>query len=86
MSKTSKNFDKDGFRLHRWNPEDIFDLTNNSKYWKKTILEEIKSKGGAVRKRLGNRLRNQLRIIPALEFYIDDSLDYEDNISKLLKE
>ena len=40
MSKTSKNFDKDGFRLHRWNPEDIFDLTNNSKYWKKTILEE----------------------------------------------
>ena len=53
---------------------------------KKTILEEIKSKGGAVRKRLGNLLRNQLRIIPALEFYIDDSLDYEDNISKLLKE
>ena len=38
MSKTSKNFDKDGFRLHRWNPEDIFDLNNNSKYWKKTIL------------------------------------------------
>jgi|TARA_B100001971_G_C18215676_1_gene553651 hypothetical protein len=38
MSKPRKNFDKDGFRLHRWNPEDVFDLTNNPKYWKKTIL------------------------------------------------
>ena len=38
MSKTRKNFERDGFRLHRWNPEDVFDLTNNSKYWKKTLL------------------------------------------------
>jgi ribosome-binding factor A len=59
---------------------------NNDSRLKETILEEIKSKGGAVRKRLGDLLRNQLRIIPTLEFYIDDSLDYEDNISKLLKE
>ena len=58
---------------------------NDDSRLKETILEEIKSKGGAVRKRLGDLLRNQLRIIPTLEFYIDDSLDYEDNISKLLK-
>lgn len=52
---------------------------------KDKILEEIKSKTGAVRKRLGDLVRNQLRIIPALEFFIDDSLDYEDNITELLK-
>lgn len=50
------------------------------------ILEEIKSKTSAVRKRLGDAVKNQLRIIPTLEFYIDDSLDYQENIDKLLKD
>jgi len=53
---------------------------------KNKILEEIKSKGRLVRKKLGDLVRHQLRIIPALEFYIDDSLDYEERISDLLKE
>ena len=52
---------------------------------KNHILDEIKSKSSAVRKRLGNAVKNQLRIVPTLEFYIDDSLDYEDNINRLLK-
>ncbi|MBN4072167.1 30S ribosome-binding factor RbfA [Flavobacteriales bacterium AH-315-E23] len=59
---------------------------NNDSELKNRILEEIIAKGGAVRKRLGDLVRNQLRIVPALEFYIDDSLDYEDHISDLLKE
>ncbi|MBL4578449.1 MAG: 30S ribosome-binding factor RbfA [Flavobacteriales bacterium] len=59
---------------------------NNDPELKEIILEEIKSKSSAVRKRLGNLVKNQLRIVPALEFYIDDSLDYEDHISQLLKE
>jgi len=59
---------------------------NSSAELKNTILEEIKSKSSAVRKRLGNLVKNQLRIVPALEFYIDDSLDYEDRISELLKD
>lgn len=43
MSKPrNKKYYTEGFRLHRWNPEEIFDLTNNSKYWKKTILEKSK--------------------------------------------
>ena len=58
----------------------------NDSELKHKILEEIKSKSSAVRKRLGDIVRNQLRIVPALEYFIDDSLDYEDNISKLLKE
>ncbi|NLF44396.1 MAG: ribosome-binding factor A, partial [Bacteroidales bacterium] len=30
--------------------------------------------------------KNQLRIVPELRFYADDSLDYLENIEKLLKE
>ena len=40
---------------------------------------------GALRGDLGNRLRHQLRIIPELKFFLDDSLDYVENIDKLLK-
>ena len=31
------------------------------------------------------RVRNQLRIIPELRFFIDDSLDYLEKIDELLK-
>ena len=34
---------------------------------------------------LGTRVRNQLRIIPELRFFIDDSLDYIEHIDELLK-
>ena len=39
----------------------------------------------AIRFDLGNRLRHQLRIIPELKFFIDDSLDYLERIDELLK-
>ena len=38
-----------------------------------------------LRYELGTRVRNQLRIIPELRFFIDDSLDYIDHIDELLK-
>ena len=34
---------------------------------------------------LGRRVHNQLRIIPELRFFIDDSLDYIERIDELLK-
>ena len=37
-----------------------------------------------IRYELGNLERHQLRIIPELKFFIDDSLDYIDNIDRLL--
>ncbi len=37
-----------------------------------------------IRHQLGVRVKGQLRIIPELDFYIDDSLDYIENIDKLL--
>jgi len=38
-----------------------------------------------IRNYLGKRIRHQLRNVPELVFYHDDSLDYIDNINKLLK-
>ncbi len=39
-----------------------------------------------IRRELGNRIRNQARIIPELHFYLDDSLYYVDKMEKLFKD
>ncbi len=49
------------------------------------ILQNITANEKAIRYELGQRVRNQLRIIPELRFFIDDSLDYIDRIDELLK-
>lgn len=50
------------------------------------ILNMVKTHTGEIRKQLGLRIKNQLRQVPQLQFFIDDSLDYIENIEKLLKE
>lgn len=49
------------------------------------ILKNIKNNASQVRYELGTRVRNQLRVIPELRFFIDDSLDYLERIDELLK-
>ena len=49
------------------------------------ILEFVREHISKIRFELGQKIRNQLRLIPELAFYIDDSYDYIDNIEKLLK-
>ena len=48
------------------------------------ILENINNNAREVRFELGTRVRHQLRIIPELKFFRDDSLDYIDHIDELL--
>lgn len=50
------------------------------------ILSDIQFNSKQLRGELGRRVGKSLRVIPELEFYIDDSLDYIDNINKLLHE
>lgn len=52
---------------------------------KKLLLDEIKKKNKEIRLKLGNKIAKVVRIIPELVFYLDDSLDYIENIEKLLK-
>lgn len=49
------------------------------------ILENIRSNEKTIRYELGRHVRNQLRIIPELRFFLDDSLDYMEHIDELLK-
>ena len=49
------------------------------------IVEMLNKNSKSIRFELGNRVRHQLRIIPELRFYLDDSLDYIENIDNLLK-
>jgi len=53
---------------------------------KSSLLNDINAHRKAIRLQLGNRIHNQVRQIPDLEFFIDDSLDYIENIERLLKE
>ncbi len=53
---------------------------------KKEVLLNIRDMGQNIRRLLGNRVRHSLRIVPGLEFFIDDSLDYAERIDDLLKE
>ncbi len=48
------------------------------------LLNNIKGNEKSIRYELGRRVHNQLRIIPELRFFLDDSLDYIDHIDELL--
>ena len=49
------------------------------------ILKNINANEKTIRFDLGKKVRNQLRIIPDLRFFLDDSLDYLEHIDELLK-
>ncbi|MBQ1168113.1 MAG: 30S ribosome-binding factor RbfA [Bacteroidales bacterium] len=50
-----------------------------------TVMEIIGDQTRALRGELGRRVGKQLRIVPELQFYLDDSLDYVEHIEELLK-
>lgn len=49
------------------------------------IVKNINDNMKSIRFELGTRVRHQLRIIPELKFFVDDSLDYVERIDELLK-
>lgn len=52
---------------------------------RKEIVKNINDNMKSIRYELGTRVRHQLRIIPELKFFVDDSLDYAERIDELLK-
>lgn len=51
---------------------------------KNGLLKHIQKHGKEIRFNLGKRIGKQIRVVPELVFYLDDSLDYIENIEKLL--
>ena len=58
----------------------IFNAENNEE-----VMKTIKKNTKDIRYRLAQKIKNHLRSIPQLVFFIDDSLDYLENIENLLK-
>ncbi len=48
------------------------------------MLDLINLKKGEVRRQLGNRIGKQVRIVPELIFYLDDSADHAARIDEIL--
>ena len=49
-------------------------------------LKKIQERSWEIKKELTARVRHQLRSMPLLTFYIDDTLDYVDKIEQLFKD
>ena len=49
------------------------------------LLKGIRSNQPLIKHQLAQRTRHQLRRVPELEFYVDDSLEYIDRIDRSLK-
>lgn len=49
------------------------------------LLKAIQSNAPLIKHELAQRVKNQLRKVPNLMFYIDDSLDYIEKIDQALK-
>ncbi len=52
---------------------------------KEELLKKIIANTKEIRLNLSHQVRNQLRIMPDLKFFIDDALDYIEKIDNLLK-
>ncbi|OSZ79332.1 ribosome-binding factor A [Chitinophagaceae bacterium IBVUCB1] len=49
------------------------------------LMQSVKDKTSEFRKQLGMRVKNQLRRVPELVFYLDDTLDYVFKMEELFK-
>jgi ribosome-binding factor A len=48
------------------------------------ILDDIREKSKQIRLQLGGRIRNQVRIVPELRFFLDETLLEAEKMNKLL--
>ena len=48
------------------------------------VMQALEQNNWFLRRELGKRIRNQLKVVPELQFFLDDSLEYIDNIDSLL--
>ncbi len=49
------------------------------------VLELMSTHNWAIRKALGARVKHQLKSVPEIEFFLDDSLEYIENIDRAMK-
>lgn len=52
---------------------------------KEVLLEKVNLYSKELRRQLANRVRNQVRKVPELVFFVDDSLDYAMHMEEVFK-
>lgn len=52
---------------------------------KEEMLEQIRMSGKEIRHELATRIRHQVRKIPQLEFFLDESLDYAQRMEEIFQ-
>ncbi len=48
------------------------------------IMQRLEEQNWFIRRALGQRIRNQIKNVPELQFFLDDSLEYIENIEQAL--
>jgi ribosome-binding factor A len=48
-------------------------------------MQELDRNNKFIRHALGQRIRNQVKNVPEIQFFLDDSLEYIDHIEQALK-
>lgn len=56
----------------------FFNSNNNA-----LALNTIKAHAGEIRYKLGSRIKDQARIVPQLEFFVDDTSEYVERMDKI---
>jgi ribosome-binding factor A len=49
------------------------------------VMSSLEANNWLIRKTLGTKIRNQMRVVPELTFFLDDSFEYIEKIDNLLK-
>ena len=58
----------------------IFPFEQNAK-----VMETLSQQNWFLRRALGQRIRNQVKNVPEIQFFLDDSLEYIEHIEEALK-
>ena len=48
------------------------------------VMQILDEEAWLVRRSLGQRIRHQLKVVPELQFFLDDSLEYIENIERAM--
>jgi len=48
-------------------------------------IDLVRAKTGEIKLQLGSALKNEMRKLPAINFFYDDTMDYVEDMDKLLK-
>ncbi len=49
------------------------------------VMKALEANNWLIRKALGTRIKNQIKSIPEIQFFLDDSLEYIENIEKAME-